>query len=198
MAKGRPRTFDKEAALEKALKLFWQYGYDGTSMAMLAGALGINAPSIYAAFGNKEQLFMQAVDRYGMQNGGMYHDSFAKETAYNVVYSILKGEVDLVTRKDCPDGCLVVQGALITSPESENIRQYMSKLRAMPEQWIRERLEQAQTAGDLDTDADPASLACLIMTLNCGIAVQAKSGVSRKKLMQIVDTFMAGWPYTIK
>lgn len=198
MAKGRPRTFDKEAALEKALKLFWQYGYDGTSMAMLSETLGVNAPSIYAAFGNKEKLFMQAVDRYGMLNGGMYHDSFAKETAYDVVYSILKGEVELVTRKDCPDGCLVVQSALITSPESENIRQYMSKIRGMPEQWIREQLEKAQAAGDLDKRADPAALACLIMTLNCGLAVQAKSGATRKKLLQAVDTFMAGWPYVIK
>lgn len=194
MVKGRPRTFDKAVALDTALRLFWKHGYEGTSTAMLANAMGINMPSLYAAFGNKEKLFIQAVQRYAELNGRMYHDAFRKKTAREVAQSILEGEVELVTREDWPNGCLMMQGALATSPESEPIRQMMADMRGGAEGWICDRFRQAQLDGDLPADADPAALACYIMSLNSGLALQAKSGVSRKQLEKVVQIAMQNWP----
>ena len=113
--KGRPRKFDKENALKTALHLFWRHGFEGVSIANLAKAMGINVPSLYAAFGNKEQLFFQSVELYGKTNANIYAPALALNTAYEVAQSILLGEVDLVTNPEAPDGCLMVQGALVTS-----------------------------------------------------------------------------------
>lgn len=194
MPRGRPRSFDRDAALDAALHLFWAHGYEGTSVAALAAAAGVNVPSLYAAFGNKEDLFIAAVERYGRLNEGLYLESFKHKAAYEVARAILTGEVALVTQKGCPDGCLMVQGALVTSPESEKIRKMMADLRRTAEKWMAERFARAQKEGDLPPDADPAALACYIMTVNSGIAVQAKSGVPKKELEKLVDIALRGWP----
>lgn len=194
MAKGRPRSFDVDKALDSALRLFWQHGYEGTSISQLASAMGVNVPSLYAAFGNKENLFAKVLHRYGELNGGMYHDSFKKKTSREVAEAILMGEVELVTRDETPDGCLMILGALLTSDESENVRKMMSDMRAMAEGWIRDRFVSAKKEGDLPADADPAALACYIMALNSGIAVQAKSGVNRAQLKKMVRVAIQNWP----
>ena len=194
MARGRPRKFDRAEALDTALKLFWQHGYEGTSIAMLAEAIGVKVPSLYAAFGNKENLFLECIERYGELNGALYHESFKRPTAREVARSILEGEVELVTRRGTPDGCLMVQGALVTSPESEKIRKMMAGMRAMAEKWIEERFQMAVDEGDLPKSADPSALACYLMTLNSGLAVQAKSGVKKKQLLKVIDAAMANWP----
>ena len=194
MNRGRPRKFDKSLALDIALKLFWQHGYEGTSVAMLAEAIGVNVPSLYAAFGNKEALFLECIGRYSEFNGKMYHESFKKKTAREVARAILEGEVELVTRRGTPDGCLMIQGALATSPESDSIRKMMAGMRAMAERWMAERFQKAMDEGDLPPSADPRALACYLMSLNSGLAVQAKSGVSRKQLLNVVDIAMRSWP----
>jgi len=194
MPRGRPRNFDREEALDTALKLFWQHGYEGTSVAMLAETIGVNVPSLYAAYANKESLFVECIERYGELNGKMYHESFQKKTARQVARSILEEEVELVTRRGTPDGCLMVQGALVTSPESEPIRKMMAGIRGMAEKWMAERFEQAIDDGDLPSDADPAALACYLMTINSGLAVQAKSGVKKKQLLKVVEIAMRNWP----
>lgn len=196
MARGRPRTFDKVEALDAALALFWRHGYEGTSIAMLAEAMDVKVPSLYAAFGNKESLFLRSVERYGEQNGVLYHRAFEKRTAREVARAILEGEVELVTRRGTPDGCLMVQGALVTSPDSEKIRKLMADLRGTAERWMTDRFRQAIDEGDLPLDADPAALACYLMTVNSGLAVQANSGVKKKQLLEIVDIAMRGWPDT--
>ncbi|MCF8719866.1 TetR/AcrR family transcriptional regulator [Nitrospina gracilis] len=194
MTRGRPRNFDKTQALDTALHLFWRHGYEGTSIALLAEAIGVNPPSLYAAFGNKEDLFLQAIERYAEVNGHIYHDALKKETVREVVESILAGEVELITRRGSPNGCLMIQGALVASPESEKICQMMAKMRGMAEGWIAKRFEQAKTEGDLPADCDCRALACYLMTLNSGLAVQAKSGVSKKQLLKVVDLILESWP----
>jgi AcrR family transcriptional regulator len=97
--RGRPRNFDKAEALDAALELFWKHGYEGTSMAMLTESIGVNVASLYAAFGNKERLFVQCVERYSELNGDLYHESLKKKTARDVAHSILEGEVELVTAR---------------------------------------------------------------------------------------------------
>lgn len=194
MQRGRPRNFDKAEALDAALKLFWKHGYEGTSMAMLTESIGVNVASLYAAFGNKESLFVQCVERYSELNGDLYHESLKKKTARDVARSILEKEVELVTRRGTPDGCLMIQGALTTSPDAERVRQMMVQMRAMAERWMANRFRQAVVEGDLPSDADPAALACYLMTLNSGLAVQAKSGVGKKQLFKVVELAMRGWP----
>ena len=194
MAKGRPRKFDRDDALKTALHLFWTHGYEGTSVALLAEKIGVNPPSLYAAFGNKEQLFLEAVNYYSRYNGGFYHEAFRKRTSYEVARHILEHEVRLVTMPDAPEGCLMIQGALVTSPESEPIREQMAAMRRMAEKWMADRFEQARSAGDLPADSDPAALACYIMSVNSGIAVQAKSGATREELNKVVELALRNWP----
>src|SRR6516162_2989486 len=168
MQRGRPRNFDKTEALDTALKLFWQHGYEGTSMAMLTKTIGVNVE--------------------------LYHESLKKKTAHDVARSVLEGEVALVTRRGTPDGCLMIQGALATSPDAERIRKMMAQMRAMAEKWMADRFRQAIDEGDLPSDADPTALACYLMTINSGLAVQAKSGVSKKQLLKVVEIAMREWP----
>lgn len=196
MAKGRPRKFDKEEALITAMKLFWKHGYEGVSVSQLADAIGINIPSLYAAFGNKEQLFMAAFEKYGILNGHMYQDSLKEKKARDVAYKILLGEVELVTRDGSPNGCLSVMGALVTGSDSEHISKMMDEARRTPPIWMTERFKQAIEEGDLPPNADPATLSCYIMSLNLGIAVQAKSGVEKAELLKVVDMAMKNWPFT--
>ena len=185
--KGRPRKFDKENALKIALHLFWRHGFEGVSIATLAKEMGINVPSLYSAFGNKEQLFFKSVELYGQTNANIYAPALAMPNAFEVAKSILLGEVDLVTNPDAPDGCLMVQGALVASPESQGLSNMMAKLRATAETWMADRFQKAIDEGDLPKTADAKALACFIMTVNSGIAVQARTGVGRKQLLQIVD-----------
>ena len=194
MSRGRPRQFDKDKALDTALKLFWAHGYEGTSVALLAEKIGVNVPSLYAAFGNKEALFLEAVQYYSEHNGGFYLEALKKKTAYEVARYILEHEVNLVTMPDAPAGCLMIQGALVTSPESEKIRVMMADLRRTAEKWMEARFKQAKKEGDLPKNADPKALACYIMSLNSGLAVQAKSGASKKELRKVVDIAMQNWP----
>src|SRR5262245_22280908 len=149
MQRGRPRNFDKAEALDTALELFWRHGYEGTSMAMLTQAVGVNVASLYAAFVNKESLFLQCVERYSELNGDLYHESFKKKTARDVVRSILEGEVELVTRRGTSDGCLMIQGALTTSPHAEKIRHMMAQMRATAEKWVANRFRKAIDEGDM-------------------------------------------------
>ena len=137
---------------------------------------------------------MAAFEKYSLLGGHIYLDSLKKKTAYEVAYNILKGEVDLVTNPDHPDGCLVILGALVTSSDSDHIKKKMDEIRQTPPKWMAERFEKAKKEGDLPANADPASLACYIMTLNSGLAVQAKSGVDKKSLMKVVDIAMKNWP----
>ena len=117
-SKGRPREFDEERALEAALLLFWRQGYEGTSLAQLTEAMGINAPSLYAAFGSKEQLFRRAVDRYVQRPASYLPNALKEPTARGVVEKLFQGAIGMVMDPRHPDGCLLVQGALASGPEA--------------------------------------------------------------------------------
>lgn len=187
MSKGRPRGFDKEQALEIALQLFWRHGYDGVSISKLCFEMGINVPSLYSAFGNKESLYYQSVELYSKRNGVFYHHAFALPKAIDVARAILLAEVALVTGYDTPDGCLMVQGALVTSPENEKLVKFMANLRHTAEGWMAQRFQKAIDEGDLPKTANANILACHIMTVNSGMAVQARSGVTKEQLLELVE-----------
>lgn len=192
-AVGRPRSFDADAALEAALRVFWRQGYEGASLADLTAAMGITRTSMYAAFGNKEQLFRHALERYTEGPGGYGAQALEQPTARAAVEAILRGAVRTTTGPDDPAGCLGVQGALATSDSGGVVRDLLVEWRNAMVERLRERLDRAVAEGDLPADADAPGLARYVMTLAHGIAVQAAGGVDREALDVVVDHAMRGW-----
>lgn len=193
MAMGRPREFDVETALDLALHVFWRKGYEGTSMSDLTEAMGITKPSLYAAFGNKEDLFRKALDRYVDGPGGYYQAGLQKPTAREVVEHILYGAVDAMTDPSNP-GCLAVQGALCCGEAAETIKQELAARRAKTEEDLRDRLSRSIAEGDLPSSTDAGDLARYVSAILQGMAVQAAGGASRDQLRKLADMAMRSWP----
>jgi AcrR family transcriptional regulator len=194
MPRGRPRKFDTQKALDAALLLFWRHGYEGTSVAALTKAMGINVPSLYAAFGNKEVLFKKVLERY-LQNPASYlPKALEQPTARRAVEKLFRGAIDMVMNPRHPDGCLLVQGALVSGPDAASIRKELSLRRAGAEAAVRRRLEAAVAEGDLPANVNAAKLARYILTVLWGLSVQAAGGATRTKLKQVVQLAMRSWP----
>lgn len=194
MPRGRPREFDIDKALDAALLLFWRQGYEGTSLAALTEAMGINVPSLYAAFGNKEALFKRVVDRYIQKPASYLPNALKETTARRAAERLLKGAIEMVMHPDHPDGCLLVHGALASGPEADSIRKELSLRRAGAESAVRRRLEQAIAEGDLARDTDAAKLARYLITIVWGMSVQAAGGATRAQLKEIAEQAMERWP----
>ena len=156
MGLGRPREFEVDRAVDRAMEVFWRKGYEGTSLDDLTKAIGITRPSLYAAFGNKEALFRKSLDRYVEGPSAYVAKALNAPTAREVAELILRGAVELNTNPRHP-GCLMVQGALACGGEANAVREELRVRRADGEQAIRERLKQAKADGDLPRDADPGS-----------------------------------------
>lgn len=191
---GRPRTFDVEEALEAALAVFWRKGFEGTSYSDLVAATGVERPALYSAFGNKDMLFLRALERYGTHYGSYVWEAVSLDTSRDVARQVLEGAVELNTRFADRAGCFGINGGLAGSEESEASRQALIKWRAEGETVLRERFEKAKREGDLPSDADPAVLAAYILAVAHGIAVQAKAGFSRDKLTAIARQALNTWP----
>ena len=191
---GRPRAFHMDQALDQALHVFWEKGYAGTTITELTEAMGINPPSLYAAFGNKEKLFKKALDRYEGLRDQILEEAFAAPTAREAVTRLLEGTAERLSDKCNPRGCLMVQGALSGGEECEAVKRDLASRRARVEALIRKRLRRAKREGDLPSDADAAALARFVATVMHGMAVQAAGGVAPKELRAIVNTALRAWP----
>jgi AcrR family transcriptional regulator len=194
VAMGRPRAFDMDQALDQALHVFWEKGYAGTSITDLTEAMGINPPSLYAAFGNKEKLFKKALDRYEDLRDQILEEAFAAPTAREAVTRLLEGTAERLSDKCNPRGCLMVQGALSGGEECEAVKQDLAFRRAGVEALIRKRLKRAKREGDLPSNVDAAALARFVATVMHGMAVQAAGGAAPKELRSIVNTALRAWP----
>ncbi|MGA4992831.1 TetR/AcrR family transcriptional regulator [Nonomuraea bangladeshensis] len=182
MPGGRPRSFDADTALDRALEVFWRHGYEGASLADLTAAMGINKPSLYAAFGNKEELFGKVLARYLDGPGGYAAAALDAPTGREVVERLIRGAVDLTAGEHTPHGCLCVNSVHACGPDARTVRQDAIAVRKAGEAALRRRLEQAT---DLPSRYEPATLAALVHTISDGIAVQAAAGRSRDELRQI-------------
>jgi AcrR family transcriptional regulator len=191
---GRPRTFDADTALDKAMKVFWEKGYEGSSLPELTEAMGMNRPSLYAVFGNKENLFRMALERYSATHDPLFNAALERPTARAVVEHLLRGNADAQTESENPHGCLVINGALACSDDALPIRNSLIERRAVNEARLRDRFERAKAEGDLPADSCSGQMARYVMTVSNGMAVQAAAGASRKQLQEVVDQVLRGWP----
>ena len=191
---GRPRCFDTNEALDAALQVFWKKGYEGASLSDLTRAMEIERPSLYATFGNKEELFRKVLDRYACTISEFATEALNQPTARAVVERLLMGNVDAIANPQSPAGCLLVSAALSGGDESEAIQRELKARRRAAETALRKRLQQARAEGDLPADANPGDLASFVFTVAHGMAVRAKSGATRAELRRVAQTALRAWP----
>jgi len=191
---GRPRSFDEGKVLDRALQVFWRKGYEGASLSDLTAAMGIERPSLYAAFGDKAALFSRVLDRYQEGQAGYVRDAFQEPTARRVVERLFRSTIDASTDARHPRGCLLVQGALACGSDADCVRRDLISRRAARETLTRRRLQRAKAEGDLPADSDPPALARFIIAVLHGMAVRSASGASRKELREIADMALRAWP----
>lgn len=194
MGMGRPREFDVNVALDRALDVFWRNGYEGASIAELTDAMGINPPSLYAAFKNKEGLFRKALDRYVEQRTNFWNEALEKPTAREMVEHLLFGSVDFLTDECTPHGCLLVRSSMSCSAAAESIKRDLAAKRATGEVAMAMRLNEAKRAGEMPADLDPAEFARYIMTVLEGMSVQAANGATRDDLSKTAAMALRAWP----
>ncbi|MFF3019572.1 TetR/AcrR family transcriptional regulator [Streptomyces sp. NPDC057939] len=191
--RGRPRSFDRDAALDKAMLAFWERGYEATSISDLTASLGISAPSLYAAFGDKRKLFDEVVVVYGGRYGDFASVAMAEEpTARDAVRRILFEAAEVYTDPAHPPGCMVISAAVNTTSEevAEALRQRRNANLVMFESRIRADV----AAGVLPADTDAGALARYAGAVIQGMSVQSRDGASREELEAVAARAMLAWP----
>tara|TARA_R100001126_G_scaffold101543_2_gene82512 strand:- start:59 stop:658 length:600 start_codon:yes stop_codon:yes gene_type:complete len=191
--RGRPREFDTDEALAQALRVFWQKGYEGTSLSDLTEAMGITRPSLYAAFGNKEALFSQALDLYEKDKLAYIGEAVAAPTARAVAETLLHGSVDVATGGECR-GCMGVIASVACQSVESSIRDDVNARAEAAKQLIVDRMQRAIDAGEFSVPTDATAITRYLLALMQGISVQAQSGASRAELMQVTDSALLSWP----
>jgi AcrR family transcriptional regulator len=193
---GRPLSFDRDAALGSAMHLFWRHGYEATSIADLTRAMGITPPSLYAAFGDKRRLFLEAVQRYLGGLDAIEQRIAEAPTAHDAARDLLVAAALGDTRDDAPPGCLLASSLISSSTEADAVRESLAAIRRSIEAALRARIERDIREGILPSGSDAEILAGHVFAVIQGMSTLAKDGASRTKLLGIVDRVMAGWPQT--
>lgn len=194
MAAGRPREFDYDKALEQAMTVFWRKGYEGTSMPDLTDAMSMNRPSIYAAFGNKEELFRKALELYAQKSEAYFRDALSEPKLYNSIEKFLEGAVTSFCSADTPNGCLAVQGALACSEQAEAARLEALSRRENIVTLLTERFEQGRRDGELPKGTNAKELARFYATVLQGMSVQSAGGTSIADMKLIAKRALAALP----
>ncbi|WP_395446807.1 TetR/AcrR family transcriptional regulator [Aminobacter sp. UC22_36] len=192
--KGRPRSFDRDAALRQAMRVFWKKGYDGASLSDLTTAMGINSPSLYAAFGSKEALFREAVDLYGATEGIEIWGAFERPgSARQAIADFLRASARAFSEPGDPRGCLIVLGALNVSETNVEVFRDLSERRMSSARDLAGRLRQAVAEGELPATADCDAISAFYLAVQQGMSVQARDGASREALLAVAEGAMAAW-----
>jgi len=192
--KGRPREFDVEEALTAALRVFWRRGYEGASMAELTAEMGIAKPSLYAAFGNKEELFKKALDLYEREKLAYMTEALKEPTSRKMAERLLLGALKMQTSNCDPKGCLGVISSIACGPEASSIRQCVIERQKSSRQALIDRLEEFRAQGDLPADIEAEALARYMTALLQGLSVQAGAGASYDELKSLVEMALRTWP----
>lgn len=194
MSRGRPREFDRTEALNKAMNLFWQKGYTATSMSDLYEAMGIKSPSLYAAFGSKEDLYEEVLQHYEQHLAPLIWGEMERDPSpKNAVAQWLIRSADALTRCDTPHGCMVTLSA-VASEGNDRLGRRVQLLRMSGIDLLKARLTQAKAQGNLSGDTDIDSLARLYVSIQQGMSIQARDGASRDALLGIARMAMTLWP----
>ncbi|MHA7179398.1 TetR/AcrR family transcriptional regulator [Arthrobacter sp. MDB2-24] len=183
MPAGRKRGFDDQAALQRAMELFWRQGYEGTSIADLTAAMGINPPSLYAAFGSKRDLFEKALGRYMCQRTVQMEAAIAAPGVYDAVTTLLLGRIDVFTDPELPAGCMTVQSGLSLAEPHAEIVEMLSQARESMRLMVLERIIRAVTEGELSSTTGCEALTRFIMTTLYGLSVEAAAGAPKNELV---------------
>ncbi|GAA0622218.1 TetR/AcrR family transcriptional regulator [Kribbella sandramycini] len=192
--RGRPRSFDRDAALEQALLTFWERGYDATSVADLTAALGIGAPSLYAAFGDKQKLFEEVVVRYQETRGAWTARALAEEpTARAAITRILREAAVEYTATDHAQGCLIISAAQNTIPASAEVADHLRRLRQANVIAFRDRIQADVDAGVLPKTTDADGLATYFAATIQGMSQQARDGATQAQLTRVAELAAAVW-----
>ena len=194
--RGRPAGFDRDEALERSMVLFWERGYEGTTLEDLQAAMGkISPTSFYHAFGSKEALFRQAVGMYQDMVGGPAVRALDESpTAREAVHQMLRLTAESFCRPGQPHGCMLVLGATKCTPANAGPQNYLQSIRRQTPNVLKRRLKRAMDEGDLPASADISAIASFYATVLHGLAIRAGDGASRKGLMAALDGAMAAWP----
>ncbi|HEV7369680.1 TetR/AcrR family transcriptional regulator [Arenibaculum sp.] len=194
-ARGRPPGFDRAAALERALALFWERGYEGTSVAELVEAMGITPPSLYGAFGSKEGLYREALALYGEGPGRFGPRALAEEpTARAAVARLLREAAEVFTDRSRPGGCMISTAVLSCAPEHRAVAEAVAGMRAAATDALAERIGRGIAAGELPEGTDARALARFYGAVIQGMSVQARDGADHDALAAIARTALAAWP----
>jgi AcrR family transcriptional regulator len=191
---GRPREFDEDEVLQAALRLFWEKGYEGTSLSDLMAATGLTKSSLYKAFGSKEGLFWRVIERYQRDFLDFRHEALAETTPRRIAQRLLEGVIELHGGGMNPVGCLELNTALAGSKDSEPIRQQLVRSRERFRLALRNRFEETIATAPLPPGMTSDDAASLVISLIQGLAVQAKGGASRETARRVVDAVLLSWP----
>jgi AcrR family transcriptional regulator len=183
-----------DEALDRVIEVFWRNGYEGTTLDDLTTATGVNRPSLYAAFGHKEQIFELALERYARVDMAYVGEALAQPTAAAVARHYLRENVFAITAPGRPRGCLSIQGGLAGRPADEGVVRLLRASRAQGEAALAARLARAVEEGDLPSTEDPNDLARYLATVSAGLAVQAAAGASADDLMRVAERALRAFP----
>ncbi|WP_077962280.1 TetR/AcrR family transcriptional regulator [Ensifer adhaerens] len=194
MSRGRPRNFSRDEALASAMQLFWDKGYDNTSLSDLTRAMGLNPPSLYAAFGSKAELFIEAVDLYGRTDGaGIWDELETVPTAKAAVHDLLRRTAENFTRRGEPRGCMVVLSAPQMAGGDPEVCGALKRRRLEKQTALERRFERAVDEGDMPAGVDCAAIAAYVASLQHGMSIGARDGATRETLLAIADCAAGGW-----
>jgi AcrR family transcriptional regulator len=191
--RGRPREFCPDAALAAALRVFWTKGYEGASLTDLTEGMGITRPSLYAAFGNKESLFRQALDLYERDKLAYIGEAMKEPTARAVAEYLLRGAIETATGGESR-GCMGVIASVACQAVEPSIRDDINERAEKAKRLIVDRMQEAIDAGEFAAPVHAEAITRYLLAIMQGMSVQAQSGATREELVEVADAALAGWP----